>query len=61
MDASPRTMEVEELLKKVSQEVGESRYENARRLLVQLVARLGENDPEVTRVRTLLKLMADDV
>ena len=54
MDSPPRATEVEELLKKVSQEVGRQRYEKARGLLSQLVGRLGENDPEVTRTRTLL-------
>ena len=41
----------------MSREVGKQRYGNARGLLIQLVARLGENDPEVTRVRTLLDFM----
>ena len=57
MDAPPRTTEVEELLTKMSREVGKQRYGNARGLLIQLVARLGENDPEVTRIRTLLDFM----
>ena len=57
MDANPRTAAVEELLKKVSREVGKRRYETARELLAQLVARLGEDDPEVTRIRTLLDFM----
>ena len=60
MDANPRTTEIEELLKKVSQEIGKRQYENSRTLLAQLVDRLGENDPEVTRARTLLKLMAGE-
>ena len=57
MDAPSRTTEVEELLTKVSQEIGRQRYENARGLLVKLVSRLGESDPEVTRIRTLLDFM----
>ena len=57
MDAEPRAAEVEELLNKVSREVGTQRYDNARGLLVQLVDRLGENDPEVTRIITLLEFM----
>ena len=57
MGANPRTTEVEELLKKVSQKVGEQRYEDARELLDELVGRLGENDPEITRVRTLLNFL----
>ena len=57
MDAPPRTTEVEELLTKLSQEVGKQRYEKAREVLAQLVIRLGEDDPEVTRIRTLLDFM----
>ena len=60
MDANPRTPEVEELLKKVSQEVSTQRYEIARGLLVKLVDRLGENDPEVTRIQTLLDFLEDE-
>ena len=54
MDAPPRTAEVEDLLTKVSQEVGKQRLERAREFLAQLVDRLGENDPDVTRITTLL-------
>ena len=57
MDAPPRTTEVEELLTMVSREVGKQRYENARGLLAKLVGCLGENDPEVTRITTLLDFM----
>ena len=57
MFARPRTTEVEELITSVSREVGKQRYENARGLLAQLVARLGANDPEVTRIRILLDFM----
>ena len=57
MDADPRTTKVEALLSQVSQEVGTQRYERARGLLARLVDQLGENDPEVTRIRTLLDFM----
>ena len=57
MKANPRTREVKALLSQVSQEIGKQRYESARGLLAQLVDRLGENDPEVTRIRTLLDFM----
>ena len=58
MDTRPRNQEVEELLAEVSQEVGKQRYERARGLLAQLVSRVGqEDDPEVTRIRTLLDFM----
>ena len=57
MDADPRTRKIKALLAQLSQEVGKQRYESARGLLAQLVGRLGEDDPEVTRVRTLLDFM----
>ena len=60
MDTRPRAAEVEELLTKVSREVGKQRYQIARGLLAQLVNRLGENDPEVTRISTLLDFMEGD-
>ena len=57
MDADPRAPVVEELLTKISQEIGKLRFNNARELLVKLVDHLGENDPEVTRIATLLDFM----
>ena len=54
MDAHTRTAEVGKLLTKVSREIGKQRYEKARGLLVELVDRLGEDDPDVTRITTLL-------
>jgi predicted ATP-binding protein involved in virulence len=57
MDADPRAQEIKALLSQISQEVGKQRYESARELLAQLVGRLGEDDPEVTRIRTLLDFM----
>ncbi len=57
MDADPRAQEVSTLLSQISMEVGKQRYESARGLLVQLIDMLGEDDPEVTRIRTLLDFM----
>ena len=57
MDAESRTKEIQMLLANVSQEVGEQRYATARGLLRRLVDRLGENDPEITRIRTLLNFL----
>ena len=59
MDADPRAQEVSALLSQISKEVGKQRYESARGLLVQLVDKLGEDDPEVTRIRTLLDSLTD--
>ena len=57
MGAAPRTQEIQELLLQLSQEVGKQQYESARGSLSQLVDRLGEDDPEITRIRTLLAFM----
>lgn len=54
MEADPRAHEVQELLTQLSQEVGKQRFDSARELLTQLVTRLDENDPDVTRARTLI-------
>jgi len=57
MGADPRAFEVKNLLSQVSREVGAQRFDDARRTLKMLASRLGENDPEVTRVQTLLEFM----
>ena len=60
MGAEPRTKEVAALLSKISRTIGDDRYDDARALSAELSRRLGENDPEVTRVRTLLDFMTGD-
>jgi hypothetical protein len=57
MEAGPRTEAVQELLARLSRAIGDEEYENARTLLNELVTKIGEDDPEVTRVRTLLDFM----
>lgn len=57
MDAPPRNREVQALLVRVSREVGRQQYREARESLADLVDRVGENDPEVTRISTLLDFM----
>ena len=57
MDADPRATEVKELLSKVSQVIGKEQFDQARDLVGQLVERLGDGDPEVTRLQTLLDFM----
>ena len=54
MDSDPRAKKVRELLSEVSDVVGRQQFERARELLAQIVEKLGETDPEVTRIRTLL-------
>ena len=57
MEADPRTKEVHELLGEISRLIGRERFERGRELLDDLVGILGESDPEVTRVRTLLDFL----
>lgn len=57
MDADPRAEEVKSMLSQLSLEVGRQQFEVAHVLLARLVDRLGEDDPEVTRIRTLLDFM----
>ena len=57
MEADPRTENVQKLLTAVSNDIGRQRYDDARELLAQLIDLLGEGDPEVTRVATLLDFL----
>ena len=54
MDANPRTEAVQVLLDEISEVLGRQRLDRVRELLKNLVGHLGEADPEVTRLRTLL-------
>lgn len=60
MDTDRRTNEIQEMLSKISRTIGDKQYVDARTLLTKLSDRVGENDPEVTRFRTLLDFVADD-
>jgi len=54
MDSDPRTKAVGDLLARISGAIGQHQFPQARQLLAQAVAQLGETDPEITRIRTLL-------
>jgi len=54
MDSDPRAKDIQDLLAEVSKIIGRQDFVRGRELLAQLAARLGDNDPEVTRIRTLL-------
>ena len=60
MEADPRTEKVQYLLVAVSNDIGKQRYDAARESLAQLVDLLGENDPEVTRIATLLDFLGGE-
>ncbi len=57
MDTDPRTKKVKGLLSEMSEVIGREQFDQARGLVNQLVEHLGEKDPEVTRLRTLLDFM----
>lgn len=54
MDSDQRTKEMNELIARISESIGKQQFDRARELLSSIVERIGENDPEVTRIRTLL-------
>ena len=54
METDPRTKAVHELLGEISHVLGRQRFDRGRDLLGKLVEQLGEADPEVTRLQTLL-------
>jgi len=60
MDAYPRAEDIAVLLNEISGTIGDDRYDDARELLHDLSSRLGENDPEVTRIQTLLDFLAGE-
>ena len=57
MEVDPRTQNVHELLTRIGHEIDEDRFEQARCSLSSLIEILGENDPEVVRLHTLLDFM----
>ena len=57
MDAEPRTKKVKELLSDISEVIGKEQFDQARGLIEQLAHYLGDEDPEVTRLLTLLDFM----
>lgn len=57
MDAEPRTKKVKELLSDISEVIGKEQFRQARYFVRQLADYLGDEDPEVTRLLTLLDFM----
>ena len=54
MGTDPRAREVQQLLTEISEAIGDQRFHRSRKLLGKLVEQLGEADPDVTRLHTLL-------
>jgi predicted ATP-binding protein involved in virulence len=61
MGTSARDVSVEELLKRLFQSIDEEHFDDARGLLIEVEAKLGSNDPEVTRARTLMSFLESEV
>ena len=60
MGTDPRTRKVKDLLSEIPRTIGDDSYDDVRALLADLAKHLGEDDPEVTRIRTLLDFMMGD-
>jgi predicted ATPase len=60
MNAPRRTAEIQRLLKRLSDLVAAGDDTAARSATDELGSKLGDNDPEVLRARTLLEFLADD-
>lgn len=54
MESDPRAKAVQQLLTEISHAIGGQRFDRSRTLLEKLVGQIGESDPEVVRLRTLL-------
>ena len=59
MEADPRTKEVLDLLARIKSEIDGDAFGRARRWLDQLIDKIGSNDPEVTRIHTLLEFLEE--
>lgn len=60
MESGPRTELIQDLLAQISDTVAAKNYVHAQELLATLTEHVGEDDAEVTRVRTLIEFMEDD-
>jgi len=60
MDTVPRTARVQEILPEIASTISAKKYKTARKLLAELRTHVGENDPEVTRIETLLEFMEEN-
>jgi len=59
MEADPRTREVLDLLARIKGEIDGDAFGRARRALDQLIDKVGSDDPEVTRIHTLLEFLEE--
>lgn len=59
METDPRNRTVCDLLTKIKKELDNEAFAPARQSMKQLIAKVGEHDPEVTRIHTLLEFLDD--
>jgi hypothetical protein len=57
MQASARSIEVQEILKDLSRSVTDRKLDKARSLVATLTAKLGDSDADVLRARTMLDFL----
>ena len=57
MDSAPRAKGIQNALSEISSEISKQQYDAARGQLAKLKSVLGENDPEVIRIGTLLDFL----
>jgi predicted ATP-binding protein involved in virulence len=60
MDAPPRSPELQDLLDRISRSVAAKNLQDASALVTELAAKLGQNDAEVIRARTLLDFLGGE-
>jgi len=60
-DAPPRNLDVESLIHSIAKAIDEEKFEDARKLLVNLEAEVGPDDPEATRSRSLIKFLENPI
>ena len=60
MDTDSRTADMEDKLTRVSRQIDEDRFKDARSSLQSIAETLGEDDPDVVRLNTLISFMEAD-
>jgi predicted ATP-binding protein involved in virulence len=60
MESIPRNAKVQKLLSQISNAISKKSYASANKLVTKLIEQVGEDDPEVTRTKTLLEFMGEN-
>ena len=59
MDVKARNVEIDEQLNVLSQLIDDEDFKRAQQYMDELAETLGQNDPELTRARTLMAFLED--